>query len=92
MIQSEGEGDGRDLINFFKKIISGKLDPSIPQGLSFQLMVSNFRRKKMLAALNMNPNIPPTEAEKGLKILEAYRQMNEKRLIRKIRNEEKKKS
>lgn len=61
MIQSEGEGegDGRDLIKFFKTIISGKLDPSLPQGLSFQLMVSNFRRKKMMAALNMHPNGPP---------------------------------
>lgn len=69
MIQSEGEGDRQDLTSFFKQIISGKLDPSIPPGLSFQLMVSNFRRKKMLAALNMNPNTPPAETQKGLRIL-----------------------
>jgi hypothetical protein len=86
MIQSEGEGESQDLINFFKKIISGNLDSNIPQGLSFQLMISNLRRRKMMCALNIVPTTP-TESKNGMKILEAYKSMNEKRMIRKIREE-----
>lgn len=44
----------------------------------------------MMCALSIVPTTP-AETKSGMKILEAYKSMNEKRMIRKIREEERRK-
>ena len=50
-------------------------------------MISNIRRKKMMSALGIHDESVEKQKE-GLMVLSAYKTMNEKRLIRKIREDE----